>query len=333
MRRTRAAGVRIAAFAVAGVALAGCGTKITPSMLHTHGSEAQRIAGIWWLMFGLGAGVYAIVGGFVVWAILRGRRHAPGTDGPHENTWIVWGGVIVPVAILAVLAVVTVQATAQLRKPEKNALQIEVIGKRWWWEVHYIGTSITTANEIHMPANRPVEIHLDSDNVIHSFWVPELAGKEDVIPGQHNVLRFTPRTPGSYIGECAEFCGVEHARMGFVVVVQNDTDFTRWMTRDQLTPLPPDSDTAAQGQLVFSRQPCAGCHTIRGTSAQGSVGPDLTDFGGRQTIGARTLANTPSNLAAWIKNPQHYKPGSLMPPSHIDTRDLDDLVTYLEGLK
>ncbi|HEY3833155.1 MAG TPA: hypothetical protein VGO03_12740, partial [Acidimicrobiia bacterium] len=166
----------IVAVIAAPLALAACGNSHTPSILHTHGSESQRIAGIWWLMFGLGAGVYAIVAGFVIWAILRGRRRAKGvelSEGPHDDTWIVWGGVVVPVVILAILAVVTVQATAQLRKPEKNALQIEVVGKRWWWSVHYNGTPITTANEIRLPAGRPVEIHLDSDNVIHSFWVPE----------------------------------------------------------------------------------------------------------------------------------------------------------------
>ena len=305
-------------------------------MLHTHGSEASRIAGIWWLMFGLGAAVYAIVAVFIVWAILRrrGRVGPGGRDGRvSDDTWIVWGGVIVPVLILGVLAVVTVQATSELRKPEAGALRVEVVGKRWWWQVSYVGTDLTTANEIHLPAGRPVEIGLDSDNVIHSFWVPELAGKVDQIPGQHNVLRFTPRTPGTYIGECAEFCGVEHARMGFVVIVQTVTDFDRWLSRHELTPSPPDSEAAAAGEVAFSRQACAGCHTIRGTPAQGTVGPDLTDFGGRTTIGARTVENTPANLAQWIVDAQQTKPGALMPPMPLSSRDLDNIVTYLESLK
>jgi cytochrome c oxidase subunit 2 len=174
---------------------------------------------------------------------------------------------------------------------------------------------------------------LDSDNVVHSFWVPELAGKVDMIPGQQNVLRFTPRTPGTYIGECAEFCGIEHARMGFVVVVQTETDFERWLTRQQLTPLPPDSESAAAGEVAFSRQACAGCHTIRGTPAQGVVGPDLTNFGNRTTIGARTVENTPGNLAAWIVDAQEMKPGALMPPIELSSRDVNDIVAYLESLK
>ena len=191
--------VRIAAvsLAVGTASLAGCGGH-SPSMLHAEGSESQRIAGIWWLMFGLGAGVYAVVASFIIWAIVRGRRSAAGEGPASDNTWIVWGGVIVPVVILAMLAVVTVQATTELRKPESKALKIEVVGKRWWWQVSYVGTRFTTANEIHLPVGRPVEIGLDSDNVIHSFWVPELAGKVDMIPGQHNVLRFTPKTPGTY---------------------------------------------------------------------------------------------------------------------------------------
>jgi cytochrome c oxidase subunit 2 len=322
----------IGAVVAATLVAAGCGGG-SPSIVKPHGSEASRIAGIWWLMFGLGAFVYAVVAFFIVWAIVRGRRAEPGGGRVADNAWIVWGGVVVPVVILTVLAVVTVQATSELRKPESDALQVQVVGKRWWWEVSYPDTHFTTANEIHLPAGRPVEIHLDSDNVIHSFWVPELAGKVDLIPGQHNVLRFTPRTPGSYVGECAEFCGLEHARMGFVVVVQTATDFDRWLARQQLTPSPPDSESATEGEVAFVRQACAGCHTIRGTPAVGVVGPDLSNFGDRSTIGARTVENTPSNLAKWIVDAQQIKPGALMPPMPLSARDVSNIVTYLESLK
>jgi cytochrome c oxidase subunit 2 len=147
------------------------------------------------------------------------------------------------------------------------------------------------------------------------------------------VLRFTPRTPGTYIGECAEFCGLEHARMGFVVIVQTVTDFDRWLSREELTPSPPDSESAAEGEVALTRQACAGCHTIRGTPAQGTVGPDLTDFGARTTIGARTVENTPSNLAQWIVDAQQMKPGALMPPLPLSSRDLNNIIAYLESLK
>jgi cytochrome c oxidase subunit II len=329
---TRRVTAAITGLAVSVLVAAGCGGH-SPSMLHARGSESQRIAGIWWLMFGLAAAVYAGVGGFIVWSIVRGRRRTPGDGSVSENNWIVWGGVVMPILILAVLAVVTVQATTELRKPETGALRVEVTGKRWWWQVSYVGTGFTTANEIHLPAGRPIEIGLDSDNVIHSFWVPELAGKVDMIPGQHNVLRFTPRTPGTFLGECAEFCGLEHARMDFVVIVQTATDFDRWLVRHEITASAPDSEAATEGEAVFMRQSCAGCHTIRGTPAEGVVGPDLTDFGERSSIGARTIENTPSNLAGWISDAQAAKPGALMPPISLSSRDVKSLVAYLEGLK
>jgi cytochrome c oxidase subunit II len=331
MRRRATRSAMAVVLAAIAIGATGCGGK-SPSILHAHGSEASRIAGIWWLMFGLGAGVYAVVAVFIVWAIVRGRSGESGEGRITDNTWIVWGGVIVPVVILGVLAVVTVQSTSQLRKPESGALKVDVVGKRWWWAVSYPGTPVSSANEIHLPAGRPVEIGLDSDNVVHSFWVPELAGKVDTIPGQHNVLRFTPRTPGTYIGECAEFCGLEHARMGFVVVVQTVTDFDRWMTRERLTPSAPDGEAATEGEVAFMRESCSGCHTIRGTPAQGTVGPDLTDFGARSTIGARTLENTPPNLAKWIVDAPSIKPGALMPRLSLSSRDVSNIVTYLEGL-
>jgi cytochrome c oxidase subunit 2 len=312
----------------AGLLVAGCSGH-APSILHTEGSESKAIAGVWWLMFALGAAVYAIVAGFIIWALLRGREGGKLSD----DVWIVWGGIGVPVVILAVLAVVTVRVTGELRKPSPNALRIEVVAKRWWWDVTYTDAGFQTANEIHLPAGQPVQIGLDSDNVIHSFWVPELAGKLDVIPGQHNVLRFTPEKPGTYRGECAEFCGIEHARMGFLVVVQTPADYARWVARQQPAPLPPDSETAAEGEQAFMRQSCAGCHTIRGTQAQGTVGPDLTDFGSRHTIGGDTVLNTPNNLAAWLSDAQRFKPGALMPPIQLSGTDLKSIVSYLEGLQ
>jgi cytochrome c oxidase subunit 2 len=301
-------------------------------MLHTAGSESAHIAGLWWLMFGMGAGVYAIVAGLIIWAVLRGRR-GKGEGAVSDDAWIIWGGIGIPVVILLVLALATVKVTSELRKPSPHAVNLEVEAKDWYWSVTYLGDGFTTANEIHLPVDQPVAIGLDSDNVIHSFWVPQLAGKLDVIPGQHNVLRFTPQKVGTYRGECAEFCGIEHARMGFLVVVQTQADFGVWLANQEATPLPPDDEAAAEGQMVFMSQACAGCHTIRGTQAQGSVGPDLTDVGGRQTIGGDVLLNTADNMKSWISDAQIYKPGALMPPINLTKAQLDNVVTYLEGLK
>ncbi len=313
--------------------LSGC-FKHSPSLLDPHASESHTLAGIWWLMFGLAAGVYGIVGGLIIWAVLRGRRAAaPLEGGPSGTTWIVWGGVVVPVIILGVLAWTTVEAVAELRNPQPGAVRIEVTGHRWWWAVSYPDAGVTTANEVHLPVGRQADIGLSTDDVIHSFWVPQLAGKLDMIPGQHNILRFTPTAVGVYRGECAEFCGIEHAKMNFVVIVQTQAQFGAWLARAELTPSPPDGEAAQRGELVFVREPCAGCHTIKGTQAQGTVGPDLTNIGSRLTLGAATIPNTAGNLAGWIANAQAIKPGALMPPMALSASDLHDLVTYLEGLK
>ena len=327
-RALQAAGLLALAFV-----LAGC-WKHSPSILDPHGSNAHTLAGIWWLMFGMAAGVYGIVGGLIVWAVLRGRRAAAAPEGgPHGNHWILWGGVVVPVVILGILAATTVEAVAELGNAQPGAVRAEVVGKRWWWAVTYPGQHVSTADELHLPVGRQAAIGLTSTDVIHSFWVPQLAGKMDMIPGQHNVVRFTPDKVGVYRGECAEFCGIEHARMNFVVVVQTQADFNAWLARRQVTPSAPDGDAAQRGELVFMREPCAGCHTIRGTQAQGTLGPDLTDIGSRQTLGAATIPNTPGYLAGWIANAQSIKPGALMPPMTLSASDLHDLVTYLEGLK
>jgi cytochrome c oxidase subunit 2 len=288
-------------------------------------------------MFALAAGVYVTVGGLILYGIIRGRRQPDSPSQLKENHFIVIGGVIAPALILAVVGVTTVTTTAALRKPSSLPVRIEVVGKLWWWQVTYVDDGFVTANEMHIPAGQPIEVGLDSDNVIHSFWVPQLAGKLDTIPGQHNVLRFTASTTGTfpsrYRGECAEFCGIGHAQMAFVVVVDSPGDYERWVARHQLTPASPASDEAALGELVFARQSCAGCHTIRGTQAQGDLGPNLTDFGSRSTIGAGTVPNDPGHLSGWIANAPAVKPGALMPPVSLTPAELRALVAYLEGLK
>ena len=228
--------------------------------------------------------------------------------------------------------VVTVTTTRVLRTSHHGELNIEVVGKRWWWDVQYPTLGIRTANEVRVPVGRPVAIGLDSDNVIHSFWVPQLAGKVDQIPGQHNVLRFTAEKAGTYRGECAEYCGLEHARMNFVVRAVPAGEFARWAARRARPPGPPEDDLAARGQQVFLREPCAGCHTVAGTTANAKVGPDLTDFGGRTSIGALTVPNDRDHLAAWIVDSQAVKPGNLMPALTLSAADLEALVAYLEGL-
>jgi len=315
------------------LALVACSSK-SPSITNPKGNEAHTINGIWWLMCGMASAVYLIVGGFIVVAAFRGRRTEAGKPSRiRDSTFIVVGGLIVPAVILLVLGASVVYASNNLRQPEKNPLRIEVVGKRWWWAVSYPGQDITTANEVHVPVGRPLEIGLDSDNVIHSFWVPQLGGKVDLIPGQHNLLRVTATKAGTYRGECAEYCGLEHARMNFLVVAQPAAEFDAWVVRHQHPPTGPTDQLAATGQMVFLREACAGCHTVRGTTADGTIGPDLTDIGSRLTLGANTVPNTDAYLSGWIVNSQTMKPGNLMPPIPLNSNDLHALTAYLRSLK
>jgi cytochrome c oxidase subunit 2 len=290
-------------------------------------------------MFGLAAAVYVIVAAFVLLAVLRGRRRErdgrPDLAPARSDAGFIWvGGVIVPVLILTVLGVVTVTTTAGLRSPTRDAVRIHVTGERWWWDVEYPDAHVRTANEVRIPVGQPIDLILTSDNVIHSFWVPDLAGKVDMVPGQTNHLRFTATKAGTYRGQCAEFCGLAHAQMAFVVIAQSPTDFGRWLTRRTSgAGTQPESDLAEQGQRLFEAQSCSGCHTITGTTAAGTVGPDLSDFGQRLAIGAMTVRNTAAELRRWITDPQSIKPGNLMPPTQLTKQELDEIVAYLESLK
>jgi cytochrome c oxidase subunit 2 len=210
---------------------------------------------------------------------------------------------------------------------------VKVIGHQWWWEVRYPGTSAVTANEIHIPARTRVNVEVRTDDVIHSFWVPQLNRKVDMIPEQTNRLLLVADRPGRYRGQCAEFCGLQHAKMGMYVFADQPDAFQRWIAR-QAGPAPPRPRTgaAAAGARVFQEN-CATCHAIRGTNAQGNVGPDLTHLMSRETLGALAITNTPANLRRWVENPQDVKPGNQMPVLPLSSQQLDQVVAYLETLK
>jgi cytochrome c oxidase subunit 2 len=315
------------------VVLAACGNERSPSVLDPQGSEAKTLAGVWWLMFAMAAVVYAVVAALILVAVLRGRRRDPVTAGFNDNAFVVIGGLVVPLAILLVIAVATVKTTTETRQADPGELRIDVRAHDWWWEVRYPTTGIVTANEIHVPVGQPIAVHLTTRDVIHSFWVPQLAGKLDAVPGQRNVLQFMAERAGVYRGECAEFCGIQHANMNFLVVAESPTRFGQWQqTQTRDADLPTD-DEVAMGRLVFEREACAGCHTIRGTSAIGTLGPDLTHVGGRRTIGAATVPNTTANLTSWISDSQSIKPGNKMPPFALSADDLRALVAYLQAQK
>jgi cytochrome c oxidase subunit 2 len=309
-----------------------------PSILTGAGDQGQRIAQLWWVMFALAIAVYVVVGGLVVIAILRGRRGEPARRSKprrirwDENATIVFGGLVVPAVVLFIVGVLTVQTTASADVASRSGLQIDVVARRWFWDVRYPAARVVTANEIRVPVGTPLTFRLRSDDVIHSFWVPDIAGKVDTIPGQTNYLHTTVKRAGTYLGLCAEYCSIQHANMRFNLIAMPPAAFDRWLARRQGASAEPTDETEAAGQRIFAREACAGCHTIRGVS-RGTVGPDLTDLGERGFLGAMTLRNTPQNLAAWIRDSQHLKRGNVMPPFELAPADLDALVAYLASLR
>ncbi|HTO00276.1 MAG TPA: cytochrome c oxidase subunit II [Microthrixaceae bacterium] len=329
-------------FVIAG----GCSGS-SPSIVDDHGVEAQKVAGVWWFMFILAIAVYVVVASLIIIGVLRGPRGAEESTpsdsandltpvtarDPGDARWIWVGGIIVPVIILTTLAVVTIRTVQTVRRPSNHEVTIIVNGERWWWDVRYPEGSVRTANEIHIPVGRTVNIELHSNNVVHSFWVPQIAGKLDVMPGQTNRLRLKATEVGRYRGQCAEYCGIGHARMAFMIVAETDADFQRWLIRRERTASGPTSEITAEGQRVFMSETCSGCHTIRGTSATAQIGPDLSDFGSRDWIGSVTVLNTPENLTEWIRDSHLIKPGSLMPPITLDDSEVAALVAYLGALK
>jgi cytochrome c oxidase subunit II len=302
------------------------------SSLDPAGPDAHRVAGLWWVIFWLGAAVYVVTMGLVAVAIIRARRRdATGAKSPHRT--LIWGGgVIVPAIILAVLMGFTIDVGRFVGRPPEGPLRIEVIGHQFWWEVNYPDLGIQDANEINIPTGEPVEIVLTSEDVIHSFWVPRLTGKLDQVPGTVHSLRLEADDPGVYRGQCAEFCGIQHANMIFFVVARERADFDAWVTRSRVPPQPATAEQV-QGAEVFMDAGCAECHAIAGTDADARVGPDLTWFGRRRTIGAGTVPNTRGNLGGWVLNPQDLKPGNLMPPTKLGSDELHALLDYLESLR
>jgi cytochrome c oxidase subunit 2 len=312
-------------------------------------SSAGRVAAIqarlgWWLL-AVSVIVVVIVTLLVIAAALRQREGRRGRSRGELDAkpdtgirWIVVGGMIIPATLLVLTFALTIATENATAAPPANAtMTIQITGHRWWWEARYAGnssdtSSVVTANEIHVPVGKAIRLELTSDDVIHSFWIPQLAGKTDVIPGQRNRAWIEADVPGIYRGACTEYCGLQHSNMAAFVVAQSPSEFSQWLEQQRAAAAAPDS-AAAAGLAVFQTSSCATCHTIRGTSAAGRIGPDLTHVASRATIAAGALSNTRGNLAGWIANPQTIKPGSLMPTVPLRSRDLDAVLAYLETLR
>jgi cytochrome c oxidase subunit 2 len=296
----------------------------------------RRIDGLWWLMAWICVVVFAFVAGMLVWSVVRGRRRSE-DDARAPARWgepfIVIAGVGASAVVLISVFLVSLHEMGALAaQGDATAMSMRVIGHDWWWEAQYDNGAVT-ANELHIPAGVRVRLHLQTADVIHSFWVPQLAPKRDMIPGRTNDLWIEADAPGRYRGQCAEYCGLQHAHMALWVVAQRAPDFDAWL-RDQAQPArAPSSALAAHGRDVFLNTTCVGCHAIRGTAATGKLGPDLTHLGSRATIAGGTLPNAPDSLAAWIVDPQDAKPGVSMPPTQLAADDLRAIVAYLQDLR
>ena len=324
--------LRVALLLPLALLLAGCGSK--QNALDPAGPPAKDIASLWWWMLGGLTFGFVVIAGILVAAWFR--RDQPGVPGgrdPDRTGWaVVLGlGLAIPVIGLAILFVygdIFVIRSTAAPAPKSTSLTVRVIGHQWWWEVRYPGTSVVTANEIHIPARTRVNVEVRTADVIHSFWVPQLNRKMDMFPEQWNRLLLYADRPGRFRGQCAEFCGLQHAKMGLYVFADQPAAFQRWIARQSR----PAARPSGPGARVFAEN-CASCHAIRGTDAHGRVGPDLTHVMSRETLAALAIPNTPSDLRRWIAHPQDVKPGNQMPALPLSNRQLDQVTAYLETLK
>ena len=307
------------------------------SIIHPAGIQAARVSHLWWVMFWICAAVWLAVAIATAIAIVRGRRGASMASERQLGVSVAVAAGVSVVALVALLfqSVVTGRALDTLRSPD--ALQIQVTGSQWWWDVQYENPNpslrVTTANEIHIPVGRPVRVNLLSTDVIHSLWIPNLQGKIDLVPGRLNELWLQADRPGVYRGQCAEFCGLQHARMALVVVAEPPDDFERWLMANRASAPAPVTPEQQRGKDIVERGPCAMCHNITGTLAGGRTAPDLTHVASRSTIAAGSAPNTRGYLAGWIADPQHLKPGNRMPAPGLTGDELQAVLAYLETLK
>lgn len=291
-------------------------------------------------VFAITAAIFIVVAGLLIYTLVRFRRK-PGDDARSEppqvygSNQIELAWTVIPVLIVFVLVGVTARVIASVEdaKAPASAVHATIIGHQWWWEIRYPDLGVITANELHAPVSgsadqRPTFLRLESRDVVHSFWTPQLGGKINLIPNRVNSMWLDPREPGVYLGNCAEFCGVQHANMLLRVIVHPTDEFDRWVAAQRK---PAEiNPQAALGRAMFMA--CSGCHAVQGTAAKGVAGPDLTHLMSRQTLGAGVLTNTGENLKSWVNDPQAVKPGCLMPRMKLNSRQMNALMLYLQSL-
>lgn len=311
------------------------------SVLDPAGSSARTIEDLWWLMLAAGGAVFVIVAVALYVGLRRDPASPDDRGGAPEATdrldgatrgWIVGGGVVLPVVAITVVLVATVVAMRTIEADHDEVdLTVEVTGHQWWWEVRYPDHDVVTANEVHVPAGASVRLVLRSADVIHSFWVPALAGKMDLLPERANELVIDADEPGRYPGRCAEFCGVQHTNMDIDVVAHDEAGFAAWLDEQRAPAVAPTDDLTRRGLTVVESPVCANCHTVSGTAADGTAGPDLSHVMSRAEIGAGTAST--DQLRAWITDPHAIKDGVLMPAPDLSPDELDAVVAYVESLE
>jgi cytochrome c oxidase subunit 2 len=318
-----------------------------PNLLHSAGPQSQKIAWLFWFIFVVCFVVYVAV----IVILLGGAARTKSSDGASMSTAVIenergdqtarwWVGSAVAVTTITLFAVLflSVRAGRFVQSVDaQSAVTIELTGHQWWWEVAYPNSHpdlrIQTANEIHVPTHEPIVLIARSADVIHSFWAPNVTGKRDLIPGYASSFSFQIDAPGTYRGQCAEFCGLQHAHMAFLIVAEPREDFDAWSQAQLQSAAEPMDEQSRNGKKVFLTHACVMCHTIRGTDAASNMGPDLTHVGARSELAAGTLKNVPGSLAGWILDPQTIKPGNHMAPNVLSGQELQELLSYLEGLK
>ncbi len=321
------------------VAATACSGDYPQSTLHPNADLSSEIDTLYRTIFWWAVAIFVLVESALVFVILR-YRERPGSPAPahvHGSTLLEISWTLAPAIVLIFIAVPTIQTifrTDAAPSAELAPVRVEVTGYQWWWRYHYPEYGVTTANEMHVPVDRPVVLEMTSADVIHSFWAPKLGGKRDVIPGHTNRIVFTPDSVGVFLGQCAEFCGESHANMRLRVFVDDSAGFAAWIERQQSPPAPVDTtnEQLRRGAQVYLQKGCIACHTIAGVSA-GVIGPNLSHVGSRTTIAAGILPTTSDGLARWLANPPAEKPGSLMPQFPMTAEEIAALSAYLLSLR
>lgn len=348
-RLTRAVPFLILAFFSCSPAYPQEGGEMRPvaDMFQPLSRPAEMIHGSAMLVLAITAGIFLVVTAVLVFVVWKFRHRGPEDDLKeppqiYGSTHIELAWTVVPILITFVLILVTSRTIGEIqnRKLPENTVRIRVVGHQWWWEIRYEKEGIVTANEIHVPVSRrsgagerPTELILESADVIHSFWVPQLAGKTDLVPNRKNRTWIEPFVTGTFFGNCAEYCGTQHANMLLRVIVEEPEDYERWVRKMKQPVVMPQAELAVQGHKAFYANSCVNCHTVEGTTAAGVFGPDLTKLMTRQTIGAGVAPLTPETLRAWVRDPQQLKTGCLMPDMKLLDSEVDSITAYLLTLK